>query len=266
MILITGTSGQLASQIVTRARQKSIAVLTASRAASADRQMDFDRPETLDFTGVETMFLTSAGSAEDDCVMRRHGAVLAAARAQGVAHVVYTSLTRASDHLGFALAHRWTERELRASGMAWTILRNGLYAELIGALAAPRGGLIATPFGEGGISAVARADLAQAALAVLGDPAAHAGRCYELSGTTAFSVPDLAQRMTVTYEPSSFEEERARLSALPLFAFQPPMLMSISSAAAAGFLETHTTDLTELVPMPLDALEIACAVARQSAQ
>ncbi|RWN64400.1 MAG: NmrA family transcriptional regulator [Mesorhizobium sp.] len=266
MILITGASGQLASQIVARARQKSIAILTGSRAATADRHIDFDRPETLDFTGVETMLLTSAGSAEDDCVMRRHGAVLAAARAQGVKHVVYTSLTYASDHLAFALAHRWTERELRASGMAWTILRNGLYAELIGALAAPRGGLIATPFGEGRISAVARADLAQAALAVLADPASHAGRCYELSGATAFSIPDLAQKIAAAYEPSSFEEERARLSSLPLFAFQPPMLMSISSAAAAGFLETHATDLTELVPMPLDALEIACAVARQAAQ
>ncbi|ESX09186.1 hypothetical protein X767_32985 [Mesorhizobium sp. LSJC264A00] len=266
MILITGASGQLASQIVTRARQKGIAILAGSRATTADRHIDFDRPEMFDFTGVETMFLTSAGSAEDDSVMRRHGAVLAAARAQGVKHVVYTSLTYASDHLGFALAHRWTERELRASGMAWTILRNGLYAELIGALAAPRGGVVATPFGEGRISAVARADLAEAALAVLGDPANHAGRCYELSGATAFSIPDLAQKIGAAYEPSSFEEERARLSSLPLYAFQPPMLMSISSAAAAGFLETHATDLTELVPMPLDALEIASAVARQSAQ
>ncbi|MFD2054867.1 NAD(P)H-binding protein [Mesorhizobium calcicola] len=266
MILITGASGQLASQIVARARQKGIAVLADSRTAGADRSIDFDRSETLDFTGVETMLLTSAGSAEDDCVVRRHGAVLAAARAQGVKHVVYTSLTCASDHLGFALAHRWTERELRASGMAWTILRNGLYAELIGSLAAPREGVISTPFGEGRISAVARADLAEAALAVLSDPVKHAGRCYELSGAAAFSIADLAQKIAIPYEPSSFEEERARLSPLPLFAFQPPMLMSISSAAAAGFLETHATDLVALVPTPLDALEIACAAARQSAQ
>ncbi|MER9438942.1 hypothetical protein [Mesorhizobium sp. M0618] len=91
MILITGASGQLASQIVARARQKCIAILTGSRAATADRHIDFDRPEALDFAGVETMLLTSAGSAEDDSVMRRHGVVLAAARAQRVKHVVYTS-------------------------------------------------------------------------------------------------------------------------------------------------------------------------------
>ncbi|MGX5851129.1 NAD(P)H-binding protein [Mesorhizobium sp. PL10] len=266
MILITGASGQLASQIVAQARQRGIAIITGSRTAGADRNIDFDKPETLDFAGAETLFVTSAGSAEDDCIMRRHRAVLTAARAQGVKHIVYTSLTCASDHLGFALAHRWTERELRASGMAWTILRNGLYAELIGSLAAPRDGVISTPFGEGRISAVARADLAEAALAVLSDPARHAGRCYELSGASAFSIADLAQKIAIPYEPSSFEEERARLSALPLFAFQPPMLMSISSAAAAGFLETRATDLAALVRTSLDALEIACAAARRAAQ
>ncbi|EHK53932.1 NAD(P)H-binding protein [Allomesorhizobium alhagi] len=266
MILITGASGQLASQIVTRARQTGLAVLTASRSPDADRQMDFDRPEKLDFTGVETLFLTSAGYAEDDVVIRRHGAVLAAARAQGVQRIIYTSLSHASDHLAFALAHRWTEREIRGSGMAWTILRNGLYAELIGALAAPRDGRIETPFGQSRISAVARADLAEAALAVLADPASHAGRYYELSGTTAFSVPELAARIGVSYEPAVLGRQRERLSTLPLLPFQPPMLMSIFSVAAAGFLEAETTDLKALVPQPLDALEIACAVAQQSAQ
>ena len=264
MILITGASGQLASLVATRARQSGLAVLTASRSSDADRQMDFDRPETLDFIGIETLFMTSAGYAEDDVVLRRHGTVLAAARAQGVRHVVYTSLSRSSDHLGFALAHRWTEREIRKSGMAWTILRNGLYAELIGAFAAPRNGRITTPFGRSGVSAVARADLAEAAIAVLNDPAAHAGKCHELSGIAAFSMPDLAQRIGLPYEPITLEEERARLSTLPLLPFQPPMLMSICSAAMAGFLESDASDLATLVAEPQDPLAIACKIAQQA--
>lgn len=252
--------------IVSRGREEGIELLAASRDASADRQMDFDRPNTLDFSGIETLFLLSAGSAEDDCVMRRHGAVLAAARKQGVSHVIYTSLSCSSDHLAFALAHRWTERELQASGMNWTILRNGLYAEMIGELAAPHGGVITTPFGRGRIPAVPRADLAEAAVRVLSNPAAHNGRCYELSGTSSFSVDDLATKISAEYKPSSFEDERERLASQPLLPFQPPMLMSIFSAATAGFLETKTTDLTELVPIPSDALKIACTSARQSAQ
>ncbi|NSY20053.1 NAD(P)H-binding protein [Neorhizobium sp. AL 9.2.2] len=264
MILITGASGQLASLVADKANESGLPALTASRSPTADRRMDFDRPETLDFSEIKTLFLVSAGYAEDDVVIRRHGAVLEAAGRQGVKHVVYTSLSQASDHLGFALAHRWTERAVMNSGMAWTILRNGLYAELIGALAAPREGRITTPFGTGRISAVARADLADAAVAVLAKPEAHAGVTYELSGTTPFSVVDLARQLEVSYEPTSLESERERLSGLSLLPFQPAMLLSISSAAVAGFLKTEASDLPKFVANPRDSLSIACVAARQA--
>ncbi|WP_157973496.1 NAD(P)H-binding protein [Tropicimonas sp. IMCC34043] len=266
MILVTGASGQLASTLVAAARSVDLAVITASRSPDADRQMDFDSPETLDFSGIETLFLTSAGYAEDDVVMRRHGAVVAAARDQGVRHIVYSSLSCHSDHLGFALAHRWTERAIKDSGLAWTILRNGLYAELIGSLAVSRDARITAPFGQGRISTVARADLAEAALAVLKSPASHAGRCYELSGESAFAVSDIAQSLGVSYAPLSFAAERERLSHLPLLAFQAPMLMSIYAAAAGGFLYADKTDLKDLVSQPRDAFLIACAIAQGAVQ
>lgn len=266
MILVTGVSGQLASKLVTAARAVGLAVITASRSPDADRQMDFDRPETLDFSRVETLFLTSAGYAEDDVVIRRHGAVVAAALEQGVKHIVYSSLSDGSDHLGFALAHRWTERAIKDSGLVWTILRNGLYAELIGSLAAPSDGRITAPFGQCRISAVARADLAEAALAILKSPAPHAGRCYELSGESAFSVSDIAQSLGLPYTPLSFAAERERLSQLPLLAFQAPMLMSIYAAATGGFLETEKTDLKGLVSQPRNAFTIACKVAQGAVQ
>lgn len=261
MILVTGASGNLAKRITELAQANGHEILTASRSGEADRMMDFDRPESLDFSGVETLLLTSAGYAEDDVVIARHGAVIAAARAQGVRQVIYTSFSAASDHLGFALAHRWTERALRDSGLDWTILRNGLYAELVGALAAPRAGTISAPFGSGPIAAVARDDLAQAAVAVLADPARHAGRIYELSGNTAFSLPELARAIGVDYAPVSFEAQRAALAAAPLLPFQSPMLMSLYGAASAGFLASETTDLLHLVPAPRDALALAAAVA-----
>lgn len=262
MILITGASGQLASLLAQQAKTAGLRIETASRSPDADRVMDFDKTETLNFSGVSTLFLLSAGYAEDDAVICRHESVLVAARRQGVSHVVYTSLSSASDHLGFALAHRWTERALKESGIAWTILRNGLYAELIGMLAAPREGRITVPFGTSPISAVARADLADAALEVLRNPGIHTGMTYELSGTTPFSLPDLARRLGVTYEPTSLSAERERLSKLPLLPFQPAMLLSISSTAMAGFLETSASDLTKLVPQPRDPLIAACEAAR----
>ena len=264
MILITGASGQLASLVANKAKEAGLHFMTASRAPDAGRQMDFDQPASLKFTDIDILFLTSAGYAEDDVVMRRHANVLAAARDQGVKHVIYTSLSCASDHLGFALAHRWTEQALRDSGMAWTILRNGLYAELIGTLAAPQNGRITAPFGVTGISAVAREDLAQAAITVLMDTASHANASYELSGVSAFTLPDIARRIGAHYEPTSLGAARARLDTLQLLPFQPSMIMSIYAAAMAGFLKTETCDLMKLVPRPNDALDIACAVAQQT--
>lgn len=262
MILISGASGHLASLVTQKAQARGLPIITASRSQGFDRQMDFDNPATLDFTDVDILFLTSAGYAEDDVVMQRHGNVIAAARSHGVRHIVYTSLSGSSDHLGFALAHRWTERQLQASGMTWTILRNGLYAELIGALATPHDGHITAPLGATGISAVARDDLATAAVTVLADAAIHANTCYELSGTTSFSLAELAYCIGADYQPTRLAVERARLGKLPLLPFQPSMLMSIYASAIGGFLETSTSDLSALVPQPKNALTIACAVAQ----
>lgn len=267
MILITGGSGQLSSLIAQRARAAALDIRIGSRmAAETDvsrRRVDFDDPQTLDFTDIETLMMISAGYAEDDVVIRRHDAVIAAAIQSGVQHVVYTSLSGSGDHLAFALAHRWTETRLKGSCLHWTILRNGLYAELIGALAAPVDGEIRAPFGLASISPVAREDLADAATTVLKAPIAHSGRTYELSGTEAWNVADLADALGVAYKPSSLEAARASLANAPLKPFQPPMLMSIYSSAAAGFLHTQSTDLPALLSAPpRETLAIAVEAAR----
>jgi NAD(P)H dehydrogenase (quinone) len=266
MILITGGSGQLSTLVAQRASKKGLKFLVGSRqAADGDagrRRIDFDDPHSLDFSGVQTLFMVSAGYEEDDVVIARHGAVIAAAEHQGVRHIVYTSLTGAGDHLGFALAHRWTERRLQHSSFSWTILRNGLYAELIGTLAAPVNGVISAPFGSGRISSVARDDLADAAMTVLSDPAAHANLIYELVGTQAWSIYQLAERLGVEYSPETQSEARDRLSTPPLLPFQPAMLMSIYSASAAGFLQDNNTDLLRLIEDdPRDTLQLAAATA-----
>ncbi|THV24044.1 NAD(P)H-binding protein [Peteryoungia ipomoeae] len=269
MILLTGGSGQLSSLIAQRARAAALDIRIGSRRADetdeSRRRVDFDDPHTLDFRGIDTLMMISAGYAEDDVVIRRHDAVIAAAIQSGVRHVVYTSLSGSGDHLAFALAHRWTEKRLKGSVLHWTILRNGLYAELIGALAAPVDGEIRAPFGTAPISPVAREDLADAAMEVLKAPAAHAGRTYELSGVKAWSVADLAEALGASYRPSSLEAARASLANAPLKPFQPPMLMSIYSSAAAGFLQTPSTDLPALLlAPPRETLAIAAAAAGAS--
>lgn len=240
MILITGASGALGKLVVRELADLADVVLgTRTPRSAAERRIDFDEPESLDLTGVATLLLISAGYGEDDVVLARHETVIAAAEKAGVQHVVYTSLSGDGDHLPFALAHRWTERRLARSPLTWTILRNGLYAEFLAAIATPTAeGTIVAPMGEGGMAAVARADLAEVAARVVAAPGAHAGKIYELVGERPLTGADLAKAVGGVYRPRSLAATRAELhSAGEALPFQVPMLVGTYSAVAGGFLD-----------------------------
>jgi NAD(P)H dehydrogenase (quinone) len=259
MILVTGANGNLGSFTLAALRSRGVEAIGGSRTPSEGmRLLDFDDPASLDLTGISTLVLVSAGYAEDDQVIRRHAAVTDAAVRDGVQHVIYTSLTEAGDHLGFALAHRATERLLEDSGLGWTILRNGLYAELFGALLIWDGDAVESAFGDGALSAVARADLADVAAIVARSPQHHTARVYDLVGTP-ITAPLVADRLGVTHRIIGLGEYRRRLLNTPeLLPYQPPMLASIATSVRHGFLNNATTDLRDLLDHPVrDPLPIA---------
>ncbi|WP_127549309.1 NAD(P)H-binding protein [Actinoplanes sp. OR16] len=263
MILVTGANGQLASLILAELDARGVPAIGASRTPTGSRRrLDFDDPASLDLTGVTTLVLVSAGYAEDDRVVARHRAVLDAAVRDGVHHVIYTSLTTAGDHLAFAPAHRATERMIRDSGLAWTVLRNGLYAELFGALLTWTPDGLESPFGDGILAAVTRADLAAAAAVVASTPAAHAGRVHDLVGTPV-SAAGVAAHLGVEHRTIGLGEYRARLlDDGDLLAFQPPMLASIATGVRHGFLGGTGPDLERLLRRPpSDAMAVAAATA-----
>jgi len=263
MIMVTGATGQLASLTLHELSARGVPALGGTRTPTdGQRLLDFDDPASLDLTGVSTLVLVSAGYAEDDQVIARHAALLGAAARDGVTHVVYTSLTGAGDHLGFALAHRATEELVRGSGLGWTILRNGLYAELFGGLLSWGPDGLESPFGDGALSAVARADLAAVAALVAAQPSAHAGATYELVGDP-ITAGDVAERLEVPHQSIGLGEYRARLLADgSLLPFQPPMLLSIASSVRHGFLSGSSDDLTRLLDRPpADSLTVAVGAA-----
>ncbi|UKY47472.1 NAD(P)H-binding protein [Streptomyces inhibens] len=275
MILITGAGGALGRLVADELAGRDDVVLgTRTPRSAAERHIDFDNPSSLDFTGVDTLLLISAGYGEDDVVIARHDAAISAAEKAGVRHLVYTSLSGDGDHLTYALAHRWTERRLRRGPLAWTVLRNGLYAEFLAGIAAPGpDGTIAAPLGEGRLAAVARADLAAVAARVAGAPEPHAGRVYELVGEQPLGGADLADAIGGSYEPGSLGAARAAIigagEALP---YQVPMLLSTYSAIAGGFLDGSGIEDNALrtllgrEPRPaLDVYKAAVAAARPAA-
>lgn len=247
MILVTGASGHLGRAILTHLTTAGVSATGGTRhlepsnkpspePVSGYRHVDFDDPDTLDFSDVDTLVIVSAGTAEDDVVIDRHERVIAVAERDRVSHLIYTSLTTAGDHLGFALAHRWTENRIRSGSIPWTILRNGLYAELIAHLLTPVSGVITAPFGYGSVAAVARDDLALAAATVAATPEPHTEKIYDLVGSTSVTAAQVADRLGVPYRPARLQNLRSSLGETGSQPFQPPMLVSIHSAIAGGFL------------------------------
>jgi uncharacterized protein YbjT (DUF2867 family) len=274
MILVTGVSGGLGGLVLEGlSAVDGLEVVAGTRSAdgATARRIDFDDPATLaeGFKGVDVLVFISAGYAEDDVVLARHGAVVDAATAAGVQHVIYTSLAGSGDLMTLALPHRWTEARLAAAPFDVTILRNGLYAELpsgvaaAGAESAAATGVFAAAFGDGRVSVVAKDDLADVTVRVAAETqrdleavgrSRHVDKTYELEGVTAISGQDIAEVLTtalgrtVEYQTISLYDTRKALAGSGLEPYQITHTISLFSNANAGVLEAHDTDLTSLLP------------------
>jgi uncharacterized protein YbjT (DUF2867 family) len=274
MILVTGVSGGLGSLVLeglSAVEGLEVVAGTRSGDGTTARRIDFDDPATLaeGFKGVDVLVFISAGYAEDDVVLARHGAVADAATVAGVRHVIYTSLAGSGDLVSLALTHRWTEARLAAAPFEVTILRNGLYPDVPVGLAtasaesAAATGVFAAAFGDGRWSVVTKDDLADVAVRVAAETqrdleaegrSRHAGKTYELEGVAAIGGQDIAEVLTgalgrtVEYQTVSLSDTRKALAGSGLEPYQIGHAISLFSNANAGLLEAHDTDLTTLLP------------------
>ena len=91
--------------------------------------------------------------------------------AAGVERIVYLSFYGASPDSTFTFGrdHWHTEQHIRGSGVAFVFLRDNLYLDVVPLLDSPEG-VIAGPAGDGRVAAVARDDVADAAVTVLARP------------------------------------------------------------------------------------------------
>jgi NAD(P)H dehydrogenase (quinone) len=180
-LLVTGASGHLgrlaveellargATKIIAGTRDPAKLADLASRGVEV-RKIDFDDIDLASaLSGVERMLIVST-----DAIGRRaqqQQAAIAAAKAAGVKHIVYTSApaARPDADAGLNPEHYWTEVAIAASGLDFTILRNHMYAEnnLMDLPQAVASGQLFGLIGDRGTSYVTRADAARAAAGAL---------------------------------------------------------------------------------------------------
>lgn len=141
-IAVTAASGALGSAIVEQLKiqQSGAQVIalarTPARAASLGvevRAGSYDKPEQLlgSLCDIDVLLLVS-GNQAPDVRIQQHRNVIEAARRAGVRKIVYTSVQGAEEGNDFSpviRSNRQTEEDIRQSGLAWSIGRNGIYIE-----------------------------------------------------------------------------------------------------------------------------------------
>ena len=121
--------------------------------------------------------------------------------------------------------------------------------------------MIRGPAGDGRVSAVAQDDIAEVAALVLRDPAAHAGRTYDLTGPGALTLTEVASILTaatgrtVTYLPKTVQEAYASRAAYGAPDWQVDAWVSSYTAIAAGEMAAVSTAVADITGHPPRSLE-----------
>lgn len=267
---VTGASGQLGRLVVAalaeRAGPAAVAAIVRDPVRAAGifpegvtvREGDYDRPETLAaaFAGAERLLLISSNAIGDRVAQHRNA--IEAAKKAGVARIAYTSVLHADvSKLGLAEEHRATEALVAASGIAFTLLRNGWYTENYAAsipAALAHGALIGSA-GEGRISSAARRDYAEAAAVALLDDAGERV-VHELAGDGSYTLAEFAAELTrqagkaIPYVDLPEAEYRAALVGAGLPEPMAALLADSDAAAAQGALFDASGALARLIGRP----------------
>lgn len=269
VIVVSGASGRLGGKVAAQLAADGLAlrllVRDAGRApalpnaevAVAEYRDSAAVRAALDGAGV--VFMVSASESPDR--VEQHKTFVDAAVAAGVGHVVYTSFVGAARDAVFTLArdHGATEEIIRGSGLPFTFLRDNLYADFLPFLVG-EDGVIRGPAGEGRAAVVAQDDIAAAAAAVLRDPAAHAGRTYDLTGPEALTFGEMAAIVSaatgraVRFQDETLAEAYASRERFGAPGWQVDAWVSTYTAVAAGQMAAVSPAIGALTGRPATGL------------
>ncbi|CAN7363527.1 SDR family oxidoreductase [Neorhizobium tomejilense] len=270
-LLVTGAAGHLGPAVLRHLLETSKVAAADIVAASRDpnkladlaasgletRTADFDDEAGLikAFTGVDRLLIISTDElATPGKRITQHRNAVSAAKKAGVKHIVYTSMPNPDKSLvTFAPDHLGTEEAIKASGVAYTILRNSWYHDNY-LMSMPHNlqvGKWYTSVGAGKITTISRDDCARAAAGALANPPA-GSRTLTLTGAESLTANEIAARAsTATGKPLDVvdvtdEQLTQGLTGAGLPAFVVNMLVSADANIRAGNFEQVTSDYETL--------------------
>jgi uncharacterized protein YbjT (DUF2867 family) len=267
MILVLGatgtTGGEVARQLIQAGHRPRLLVRDPSKAQAFAGNAeivhgDLSNPASLAaaLDGVHKLYLATGTHGGIDLALETR--VIDAAQRAGVAHVVKLSVVRAEAPLDlFGRWHAQAEAHLRASGMAWTMLRphyfmtNTLrWADTIRAQ-----GAVYYPTADGCWAAVDPVDIGAVAVQCL-IGSGHEGQAYTLSGPESLSAAQYAAQLAAAIgKPAKFidsppEAARAGMVAGGMPSDHVDALMDLLSAMKAGKLAAPADDVSRVTGRP----------------
>lgn len=272
MYLVTGATGALGTAVIDFLLQKTapsnIAALVRNPEKAADlrakgvdiRTGDYDDQALLEkaFHGVDKLYFVSGSDVMSRAV--QHQKVVDAAKAAGVKHIVYSSFDRktedGSSPISFvADSHLKTEQWIRQSGIPYTLMLHGLYADLLPMFLGEKvleTGVVYQPAGEGKTAFTLRSDMAEAGAQVLTSDG-HAGKSYRIVAQEAWSYADIAKMLSeltgrdVRHVSPTVEEFIDALTGAGVPAELAGFFATFAKAIEAGEFENTHSDLEKLI-------------------
>ena len=269
-ILVTGATGNIgrltlehllkrvpANALVGLARDPSKAGDLAAKGIEIRRGDYFDQAGLVRaFEGIDKVMLVSATAFTDRNA--QHENVINAAQNAGVSHLVFMPVIHnaGSDFNLTQITNedRFVEKRLKASGLAYTLVRHPPFLENIDAYSGSNAfeNGVRTPAGDGRAGYASRDNRAEAHAVVLSEDG-HVGKSYALYGGPAVSFPDIAEIMSeisgkpVPYTSVSDQDYLANLVAAGLPQPAARFVLSWVHGVTAGQWDGHTGDLEKLL-------------------
>lgn len=210
MILLTGASGTVGSEVARQLKEKGIPFRAMIRSPEKARQVDgpgvqivygdLAKPKSLIgvLEGVKKVFLLSPANPK---MVQWQTNLIQAARDAGIDHIVRLSALGASlySRLELMRMHAEAEQQLEWSSIHYTHLRPHFFMQnLFGFAESIRStGAFYAPMGNGKISLVDVRDVAAVAVAALTGEG-HFNQTYEITGPEALSFADIATILSET--------------------------------------------------------------------
>jgi NAD(P)H dehydrogenase (quinone) len=279
MIAVTGSTGNLGGHLARRLADLGVRQRLVVRDPARAPELPDTQIATADYadgaavrtalTGIDTVFMVSA--AETPERVQQHLSFIDAAVEAGVHRIIYVSFFGASPTATFTLArdHWATEEHLRSVGVAYTILRDNIYADFTPYFVGTDGN-IRGPAGDGRAAVVAQADIADVASVVLTGDGAYDGRTLDLTGPEALTVDQIASILSdhlgrpVCYIPETIDEAYASRAVYGAPQWQLDAWVTTYTAIAAGELAEISEDISEVTGHPAMSLQEVLAAANAS--